>query len=325
MLRIVWFSLVVSILLLAWMWQRGKIWNLHLVWKVPLSLFLVLVIALSADSGIGMTTQGDTSSHLVEAKGGDTAPKRLFLLLQGYNGRGSSLLKLLGPHLQPYGTVKAFEPSLEGYDDEQLQDAALREIAKYDEVIVYCESFRGMTFMNMLRRSPELRVKAVVFNATPSRVGYVRLLGNALKVLEWAKPWFQGGPLSTWALRRDQRAKVGPLPQLGTKADTPAAQADRASLSVTGKTSFAELRAMARFEPPTDGEFAQMVEYPVRYISAPGDHDDMVETNASFAEIEKAFPGAVHHKMPWYPGEHTPTPRRAESVAKQILIATGLA
>ena len=298
----------------------GGLW--HLFWKIPTALLLFIITLLAVDNGLGLMVRGSsTLPRTVTLDDSDTPNKRLFLLFHGYNGRGSSLMRILAPYLKPYGRVVAFEPSLEGHDDEEFVEAAIRAIETdgIEEINIYGESSGGITAARLLRAKPTLRIKSFVLHAVPSESSYLQRGGHAI----WLSNLLHGGPISTQLLRELQKREVGYLPEPRSFRETVANQADRASLSITAPMVLGQLRDIANFSKLQPEEFACQVRH-ARYIKAPGAKDGVVDNQHSAVDWAKALPGMIVREMPWDENEHAPTPHRGQDVAREILHAAGI-
>lgn len=304
---------------LVTLWSGGS-W--HLFWKIPIAPLLFVVLVLAVDNGLGLMTRGGTILPRTITTEDSFAPnKRLFLLFHGYNGRGSSLVRILAPYLKPYGRVVAFEPSLEGHNDDDFVEAAIQAIEAdgITEVNIYSESSGGITAGRLLRAKPDLRVNSFVLHAVPSESSRLQRGGQAI----WLSNLLHGGPISTWFLRKMQKREIGYLPRPGSFRETVANQADRASLSVTAPMVLGQLRGIANFPKLRPAEFANQVKH-ARYLKAPGARDGMVDNQRSAADWASALPGMHVREMPWHEGEHVPTPLYGREVAAEILQAAGI-
>ena len=303
------------------LWQRAK-----LITKLLLSVPLLVSVLLGIDNGGYLVAKGADTVQTVSVVQSSThsSPKRVFLLFHGYNGHGKNLVEILGPYLSKYGTVVAFEPSSEGYDNNRVIALTREAIRKYkpDELIAYGESLGGMTIADLLREEPGLHFRGVVLNAAPNRVSQVKLGGKALNITRL----LHGGPYSTLLLREWQKTQVGPLPSPGDK-ETAADRADRASLEITAPTAIGEVLYMAEHTRVKAGEFRGRVDNVV-YIHAPGSEDSLIKTHEASAEQEEGYGSDCFTDVPmssWGEGEHTPTPRRAPDVVKQLKAVAGIA
>lgn len=290
------------------------------------SLPLIILSVLCVDAGTGYAGRGDTSPRTITVTAAKNAPNQLILLFHGYNGNGQSLATILGAKLATHGTVVAFEPGTKGYDSDKVLAAAEQAIKtnRPSEIVLYGESLGGMEVMELLRRNPDLHVRSVVFNATPSTVGNVKLGGSALKVLD-TPVLLHGGLISTEILRANLAKDLGnaPSPEKGVD-EVARQQAYGAMRQVTGRTAFDELRFIANFSSPRPDEFVGRADT-VYYLHAPGTSDSTVKTAASSNDLSKAFTHArfVDDPIPeWGPDLHCPTPERPTPVINELLAAS---
>lgn len=309
------FLFLVNVLLFiaSWYFLKNK--------KYWLGILLLLGSLPFVDSGVGYADRDTASIQPIIAKPGRET-NRLFLLFHGYNGSGKSLVAILKPHLEPYGTVTAFESSRDGYNTTQVIRAAKQVIDTHrpDELILYGESFGGMVVTDLLRAYPNLRADRIVFNATPSQASNIKRGGNLLTLFNL--PVLHGGPLSTWALQWIQRRDLQdtPSPEIGAN-ERARQQAYEAMGRITAPTVFDEIRYMAGFRSPQSGEFTDRVAA-VRYMHAPGSSDVLIKTSASSVVFKKAFPNSDFQDITvasWDPGIHTPTPERPQAIAEQLI------
>lgn len=306
------------------LWKGVAMWigpqsTWGVIGKFVLSILLLLAIPLLFDSGSGLVTKvvDDDSPTMVKLNRQPGAPNHLILLFHGYNGYGSAHANVL-QDLSDEATIVAFEPSEHGYDNNAVIAATLDVIdeLKPDRISAEGESYGGMTIMDLLRADPDLYLHKVVFNATPSRAGYVEMGGEAL---QYAK-YYPAGVISTGVLRMVQQQELkkpqaAPEPDVNLEAME---VADEASLRISGPTTFDQLAYMGNFTPPVEGEFVGRVGA-VDYLHAPADSDGLVRVRESSAELHRAF-GDVFTDVPveaWMDGDkplHTPTPRRPSPV-----------
>lgn len=278
--------------------------------------------AVAIDSGIGLLKRGVSEPKIVRIERQPGAPNRTIVLFHGYNGHGEALVRILGPTLSAYGTVVGFEPTGGRYDNEDVLDAADEALVgcSSDGVVVYGESFGGMTAADWLRRRPSLLLDAWVLNASPSG------LGDALGAGSWAKvfDWLHGGPLSTALLRTGQRYGMRNLPPIEADADGEAASlAYRLALQITAPMIFGQVSYIRNFTSPCPGEFAGRVRQ-ARYIHAPAPrgHDGRIRVAAASPVWQSALPGTGFQDIvvdSWEQETHTPTAERPSGLLSQLI------
>jgi pimeloyl-ACP methyl ester carboxylesterase len=294
------------------------------MWPVKLvaSPIFLIVSILMIDSGLGIIDRDRATVETVVANDNHGTPSRTIIAIAGYNGHGDHLVAALAPGLEGDGTLVSFEYGTEAYDNELVLLAIEEALRSYpaDEIVVEGESYGGMLIAEVLRRNPDLHLKGLVLNATPSSAADIKILGNGLKVASL----LPGGPLSTFVLQQQQKQAVqgGSSPEPGVDPVEAQAAFDDSTL-LTAPWAIGQLRTMAYFEPPHPGEFEGRVDN-VRFVHAPdpsSEGDALIHLAQASAAWKAAFSDAHFLDVAvdsWEVGMHTPTSERPSGLVEQI-------